>query len=276
MERYLQIEQRGTKNFPFAYYRERYTKLHWHPEIELILMISGEMEAIVAEETYILYPGDILFINPDELHCFTAKSENTEYHAAVFKSELFSFKEQHFFQESFTNLITNGKISFPRILRKQDTGYDAVFPIVNQLFNQHLSSKAMIFSDLIQLFCTLIEQNLLLPIENKSIHKSSEDIKHCIRYMEENYMRKVTLAELAELIHMTPNYFCGYFKRKTGVTPFFQLNDIRIRIAVELLEQPELSVGAVAEACGFENVNYFIKKFKESKGCTPTVYRKKG
>ena len=275
MERYLEKGQRGTEDFPFAYYKNKYTDLHWHPEMELVFMISGEAAATVAEENYVLYPGDILFVNPDELHSFTSRSENTEYHAAVFKAELFQLKEKHFFQEEFTNRITNGEIRFPRIFRREDKEYALVYPLVDRLFNKHIQSKAMIYSDLIQLFCTFIEQNLFLQTANKSIHKSSEDIKRCILYMEENYVRKITLAELAELVHMTPNYFCGYFKRKTGVSPFTQLNEIRIRRAVELLEKSDLSVSAAAEACGFESVNYFIKKFKEIRGCTPAVYRKK-
>lgn len=274
MERYLEKGQRGTADFPFAYYKQNYTDLHWHPEMELILMIRGELAVTVAEENYVLYAGDILFVNPDELHSFTSQKEGTEYHAAVFKAELFWFKEKHFFQEEFTSRMTKGEMRFPRIFRREEKDYALVYPIVDALFNKHLHSKAMIYSDLIQLFCVFIEQKLFVQTVNPSIHKSSEDIKRCILYMEENYTRKVTLAELAELIHMTPNYFCGYFKRITGVSPFTQLNEIRIRSAAELLEKSEISVNAAAEACGFENVNYFIKRFKEIKGCTPAAYRK--
>lgn len=275
MERYLEKGKRGTEDFPFAYYKNRYTDLHWHPEMELIFMISGEVAATVAEENHVLYPGDILFVNPDELHSFTSCSATTEYHAAVFKAELFQFKEKHFFQEAFTNRITNGEIRFPRIFRSEEQEYRLVYPIVDALFNKHIDSRAMIYSDLVQLFCTFIDQKLFLQTANQSIHKSSEEIKRCILYMEEHYSRRITLAELAELVHMTPNYFCGYFKRKTGVSPFTQLNEIRIRNAAELLEKSECSVSAAAEACGFESVNYFIKKFKEIRGCTPAAYRKK-
>ena len=84
------------------------------------------------------------------------------------------------------------------------------------------------------------------------------------------------LAELADLVHMTPNYFCNYFKKQTGLTPFTQLNNIRVRRASKMLRNTEKSIAEIAEACGYENVSFFIRKFKEIRGCTPSVYRRKG
>ena len=109
----------------------------------------------------------------------------------------------------------------------------------------------------------------------ETVLKKSEDVKLCIQYMEDNYGRKITLKELANLVHMTPNYFCNYFKKQTGLTPFTQLNSIRVRRASKILRNTETSIAEIAEACGYENVSFFIRKFKEIRGCTPSVYRKK-
>jgi AraC-like DNA-binding protein len=57
---------------------------------------------------------------------------------------------------------------------------------------------------------------------------------------------------------MTPNYFCNYFEKKTGLTPFKQLNNIRVRQASKMLCQTEKSIVEIAEACGYENANYFL------------------
>ena len=67
MKQYRENAKRGTENFPFAYYKESYTnhmiRLHWHPEIELLYGIKGELAVTVAEEQHILKAGEILFIN---------------------------------------------------------------------------------------------------------------------------------------------------------------------------------------------------------------------
>lgn len=279
MKQYREKQRRGTEGFPFAYYREKYSnhmiKLHWHPEIELLYGISGELAVNVSEEKYILKQGDILFINPEELHTYSPITRPVEYHAAVFEASLFQFKENHFFEQDFTSQILNGTLKFPRMISKGHPQYDVVSPIVQQLFDQHIRKKTMVFADLTMLFCTLLDYSLLEKISDEMAYKKSEDVKMCIKYMEGNYTRKVTLTELADLIHMSPNYFCSYFKKQTGVSPFTQLNYIRVKRAAKLLKNSEDSVADVAETCGFENVSFFIRKFKEIQGCTPSVYRKR-
>ena len=133
----------------------------------------------------------------------------------------------------------------------------------------------MVFADLTLLFCTLLEHSLLEKNVDEATHKKSEDVKLCLRYMEQNYARKITLQELASLVHMTPHYFCKYFKEHTNVTPITQLNYIRIKNATKLLHNSEYSIELVAEKCGFNNTNFFTRKFKSIMNCTPSSYRKK-
>lgn len=279
MKQYLEKQRRGTENFPFAYYKEKYSnhmiKLHWHPEIELLYGINGELAVTVSEEKCILKQGDILFINPEELHSYSPITRPVEYHAAVFEASLFQFRENHFFEQDFTSQILDASIKFPRMISSDHPKYHVIAPIVHRLFNEDIESKTMIFADLTMLFCTLLEHSFLEKVLDETAYKKSEDVKRCIQYMEDNYMRKITLAELAQLVHMTPNYFCNYFKKQTGVTPFTQINNIRVRKASKMLRQTENSVVDIAESCGFENVSFFIRKFKEIRGCTPSVYRKR-
>ena len=256
MKQYLEKQRRGTEDFPFAYYKEKYSNhmihLHWHPEIELLYGISGELTVNVSEEKYILRKGDILFINPEELHTYSPNQKLVEYHAAVFAPSLFQFREQHFFEQHFTSPLLDGALQFPRLIRKGNLKYDVIVPIVHKLFNKDIQSKAMVFSDLTMLFCTLLEHSLLVRELDETALKKSEAVKMCIQYMEENYERKITLAELADLVHMTPNYFCNYFKKQTGLTPFTQLNNIRVRRASKMLRNTEKSIAEIAEACGYE------------------------
>ena len=278
MKQYRENQKRGTENFPFAYYKENYAnhmiRLHWHPEIELLYGIDGEVAVTVAEEQYILKTGDILFINPEELHSYKPHTPSVQYHAAVFHASLFQFKDAHFLEESFTTPIMDGALKFPRMIDKTHPKYELICPLVHRLFNVDIHSKAFIYADLTLLFCTLMEHGLLEQTMDKDSPQKSEDIKMCIRYMQENCTRKITLLELADLVHMSPNYFCNYFKKQTGLSPFTQLNYIRIKKAAKLLRNNNDSIVTVAENCGFENVSFFIRKFKEINGCTPSVYRK--
>ncbi len=279
MRKYRENRKRGTEGFPFAYYNQivgpYMVESHWHPEIELIYGISGETIVHVSEEKYILKQGDILFVNPQELHSYSANTNEANYHAAVFDISLFQYREPHFLKEAFTNPLMRGTLRFPRKMSQGQERYDEISAIVDRIFNVDIKSKTMVFADLTMLFCSLMEYELLEEIPFEATYKRSEDIKICIQYMYEHYSQKVTLLELADLVHMSPNYFCSYFKKQTGTSPFTQLTSIRIKQASKFLLQCDDSVERIAGKCGFDNVSFFIRKFKEIQGCTPFQYRKK-
>lgn len=74
---------------------------------------------------------------------------------------------------------------------------------------------------------------------------------------------------------MNSQYFCRYFKRLTGKTITTYLNEIRIDKAAELLVSSDEKSIEIAGACGFENIGYFNKRFKNLKGSTPSKYRER-
>ena len=77
----------------------------------------------IPSENIILQEGDILFVNPKELHSYTAHSEEAQYHTAVFSTSLFQYSAPHFFEQEFTNPIVEGSLRFPRIIDKNHTNY---------------------------------------------------------------------------------------------------------------------------------------------------------
>ena len=270
---------RGTEDFPFSSYRfirkERVVELHWHPEVEILYVVNGQMMVNVSEEQYILNSGDIFFINPEELHGMSAVEKEVEYYVMVFFPSLFQFQGKHFLEQDFTMPLINGTMRFPRMICQGQEHYDLIQPIVHRIFYEDSDSKAMIFADLASLFGRLLKDSLMEKTAAPEDEQHMESIKKCIRYMQEHQRQKVTLAELADLVHMSPNYFCSYFKKYTGISPFTQLNFIRVKSAESMLLKSNQPILQIAEACGFENVSFFIRKFKEIIGCTPSAYRKR-
>lgn len=278
-EHYREVSVRGTEDFPLSLYhyirKNKVITSHWHPEIEILYVIGGEMQCYVSEENFLLKTGDICFINPGEIHGLDPREKGAEYYVAVFFPDLFQFKGKHFLEQEFTTPLTEGELYFPRVIGEGHREYPRIQSIVSHMFEQKESSKAMIYADLTMLFCEMLERSMLEIKENAVGYRYSEAIKSCVRYMEENYRQKVTLAEVAEAAHMSPNYLCSYFKKYTGITIFTQLHHIRVKAAEQLLVESDESIVSIAEACGFENVSFFIRKFKEVTGYTPSAYRKR-
>ncbi len=93
------------------------------------------------------------------------------------------------------------------------------------------------------------------------------------QYIVKNYMREISIQDLAEMIGMNTDAFSRFFKNKTGRTPNRYLNDYRLGIAGRMLLNTKLSVSEIGFACGFNTICHFNRLFRKSKGCTPSEFR---
>ncbi|MBP3963176.1 response regulator [Paenibacillus lignilyticus] len=98
-------------------------------------------------------------------------------------------------------------------------------------------------------------------------------IQSAIRYMEMNYMKDLTLKEVADAVYLNAWYFSSQFKKYTHVTFSEYINLIRIRIAKEFLRQKDLKVYQVAEMVGFQDAAYFSTVFKGIEHMSPKEFQ---
>ena len=73
---------------------------------------------------------------------------------------------------------------------------------------------------------------------------------------------------------MNSQYFCRYFKENLGKTATEYINEVRVEKAAEALIETDEKIINIAQNSGFENMGYFIRRFKKEKGVTPSEYRK--
>ncbi|MDO4552639.1 MAG: AraC family transcriptional regulator, partial [Bacillota bacterium] len=92
-------------------------------------------------------------------------------------------------------------------------------------------------------------------------------------YCQENYMRKITIAEMARIEFVNPNYFSQFFRNTIFGGFNNMLNFIRCLSAEQLLLTTELSVSEISASCGFSDPKYFYKHFKRWWGRTPQQHR---
>lgn len=95
-----------------------------------------------------------------------------------------------------------------------------------------------------------------------------------LEYLEQNYRQDITLDTLAGVFHISPAYLSSQFSQKTGQTFTRYLGGLRIKQAMELLAQSDLSIEQIALESGFRNSNYFFRLFKRTAGRTAGEYRR--
>jgi AraC-like DNA-binding protein len=101
-------------------------------------------------------------------------------------------------------------------------------------------------------------------------------LKRVCDYVEENLMNRVTLAELAGIVQLSPQHFCRAFHRSTGLPPHRFLSQRRIARAKDLLKEGSLPLMEIALATGFGGSSQFATAFKRSTGVPPREFRRSG
>ncbi len=106
-----------------------------------------------------------------------------------------------------------------------------------------------------------------------SIVQSTTSFLKVTEYIEKNLDKKISIEELAEQMHLSPNYFIRLFRNQFGITPMKYLAEQRIKLACRLLIDKRYTIRDVAVKTGFSTVYYFDRMFKSHTGYTPSQYR---
>lgn len=111
----------------------------------------------------------------------------------------------------------------------------------------------------------------LSQLRTKTVRGTLGDIEREIR---ENYAQNLTLKELSRKYFVNTAYLGQVFRKKYGTTFKEYLNAYRVERAVELLLHSDMKIYEIAERVGYRDLDYFINKFIDLKGCTPSKYRR--
>ncbi|MBE6553076.1 MAG: helix-turn-helix domain-containing protein [Ruminococcaceae bacterium] len=276
---YNEIEQRGTDDFPFAFFsvdkdHSRYNMVpHWHTEFELVRIVDGEFHITLNDKQYIAKKGDVIFINSETVHHGTPIEclyECIVFHADFLYSvnfDCFSFVKntvecEHRINEFFP--VGSGK------------SYDALNAIFEAIKSNRQTCKFLVVSAFYQFFAAVYDEKLYtINIGNNTIanDKSIIMLKTILSFLRENYNEPISLEMLSYTIQKSPKYVGAFFKSMTGKTPIEYLTEYRIQKAARKLRLTDMSVTDIAFSSGFSDLSYFIKTFKRMKGVPPGKYR---
>ena len=111
-------------------------------------------------------------------------------------------------------------------------------------------------------------------IKDTNNNRYRDDITHIIEYIDENYTVKLSLKTIAEAFSINESYLSRMFKNETGKNLIYFINEKKMRKAMELLEDPNMTIKKVANMVGINDQFYFNKVFKKFYHVSPSEYRK--
>lgn len=270
-------KKRGQISFPFEYHyidtnHPRYQMpFHWHDEYELLHVKSGTFTLTIQNESFTLYGGDFAFITSNAIHGGTAK--DCVYECIVFdyiqictQNYMAFFSElEHIEQYETSSFFINNKELLPPL--------EALFALFS-LEKMDNGIKLQIFGNLFLLMGLLSKTPLPPSTHPVKMDKNIKRIKKVLNHIKQQYSQTITLENLANIADLNPKYLCSLFQNMTGKTPIDYLVYYRIECAGEMLLFSKKNITDIAISCGFNDMSYFSKKFKQLKGVTPMLYRK--
>ena len=129
-------------------------------------------------------------------------------------------------------------------------------------FGYKLQTKAIIH----QILFSLMQENVSHMVDRNT---ALQALKAATDYMEQNYREKITVEELAVRSGYSASHFARIFTKVYATSPIQYLNQIRIMHAKNLLRTGQYTMAQIAQECGFSNVYYFSRCFKQITGTPP-------
>ena len=217
---------------------------------ELTLLLHGELSYTADGARLDMKSGDVICLPPDTLRTREAGGERSDY---------ISF-----------NFTSQEPIELPLMLEGA-VGNDVLLLIAAC---DEISRTPTPDTDTMEKISHLLSCILLIMKDRERQTEYSPLTLKIMQYLQTNFSERITLEEIGRLTFFSPNYCENVFKREMGRSVIDYLLEIRMEAAKRLLSEGSLSLGAVAEAVGFDDYNYFSRVFKKRTGYTPTEYKK--
>lgn len=243
--------------------------LHYHDEIELLLIRAGSVSCVVDGREYTALEGEILFVNTRVPHYTVARTDSAAYILLQFRRG--AYQEDDLLSD-LQILHMSGQM--PAAALKSPSVADAILRIFDESGRREKAYDFMIRSDVYRIIALLTRLDVLPPPDQSIDSASVKRIRPALEYIDENYSSAITLQEISDHLGLNPAYFCRIFRSATGSTFTEYLSYVRVRKSEVLLRTTGKSITDISNDVGFSSVTYYNRVFKKIMNCTPTVYRK--
>ncbi len=253
--------------------------LHFHEEFELNFISNAKAaKRVVGDHLEEIDDLELVLVGTNLQHAwFTHKCKSKEiteitiqFHKDLFDDKFLNRNQLNFIRNMLEKssrgiLFSRETIQqlAPRIIAlDKRQGFDSMLELMSLLHDLSISRNYRLLSDA-----------SFNASQNETLNYHSRRIEKTLEYMNKNFDKQVSLAEVAKIANMSDVSFSRFFKQRTGNTFVDNQTQIRLGHASRMLIDTTQSVAEIAYKCGFNNISNFNRIFKKKKGCTPKEFR---
>ncbi len=274
------LDARTNVRFYTSYDPGSYVPPHWHDAIEIVYLLEGQLKLNIEGTHQELLEGQCTLIQPGKIHSTLCTQPNR---AIVFQipqafmekfipdASSFTFsldvpQSQDATGDQENTAHQDGMKQFKINLEKMQFIMDTKPDGALLLFN------GLLFNTLYQLYhdFSQVQSGCADTKQNRNLQK----LKPVLDYINENYNRSISLAEISSVAMFDSKYFCRFFKKCMGTTFLEYQNEIRISHIYQDLISTDDTITHILERHGFTNYKLFRRMFQEHFGVTPSSIRK--
>lgn len=283
-ERGRELVEHGTPAFPLACYNDDIQGLcvdwHWHEELEALVVETGVARVCINGQSLLVPEGSGVFINAGALHGVWDGAEGPcKLRSLVFHPRLVGgSRDSVFWANYLTPLVTDPGRAW--LLLTPDIPWEAeaigaILAAWECCVGENGGFEFAVRHHLSRLTLLLTENTPGSGAEpGEKLRRDGERAKEMLRFLQEHWAEPVTLADVAASAAISENECLRCFRSILGTSPIQYLKTLRIQRAAELLVTTDRKVGDIGGECGFQEMSYFAKTFRQQMGCTPSRYRK--
>lgn len=241
---------------------------HWHDELELLYVLSGELTAVVGDTEYAARTGDIVLVGQNVQHEIRGG----------YVTRLLVECGSALLGDDFA--LAAGKRFVPPVAHPGDgPAYDALRALLDRVVAEQCDPNApartaALRGLLCEVYVLLIREFPMAdaPASGQALLQQTR-WNAVFDYIAESFDDAIGLEEAARQAGYSVYHFCRCFREHTGMSFRTYVNRYRIERAVLLLGEAGLPVTRVASQAGFDSIKTFNRVFRQETGMSPSAYR---
>lgn len=259
--------------------QEKMPFFHYHTVLEIGICQRGTGILFSPDKSVLINPGDIVFLPPKTFHHF--ESINTDPPClCVFSymdlyTILFSLIKDN---DTVNNMIKNISLyDIPKVFKKKENRemHHVLKNFLNDMFSEMPNKKLILATHLSEF---LIKTQYIYPkiVQSQSHNYNPDDrMTTIVDYIQSNYMKDIDIKQLCSISYLSESQLRRLFKNTYGTSPIKYLSNLRCKISCQLLIYSDMSIQAISQRVGFNDVSGFYKHFTSIYNISPTSYRAK-
>lgn len=268
-----------SRSFIYKIDRDIWPVYHFHPEIDILLVLKNHGEYISGDRIGRLEPGTLIMNGPNIPHALHPRETDEEdwsrpslvvlqFSAESLGEELLARAEMNAVRQ-FLEEASRGFEFFGKTRRDAES-------ILLEMEKQDEFERLLSVWRLLQRLARDPEDRepMASSAYAPSLREASIDrIDRVIRHLQKHKAESIELAAVADLAGMSPKSFSRFFKQYTGKTLIRYVNELRVGEACKRLLETREPVTEIAYEVGFNNLSNFNRRFRELKGMSPREFR---